>query len=165
MRCPDCSKMVSYGEPEAELQSEDVDDDGKVSATVRLVLPCGECGTELKDNEFEFEIETPHECIMENVKCGKCGLAMKDHSKNEGCVYEESEETGFDLNMEDPETTEDYRPKFNIVKGVQKAVPMRYQKHYFGVKVAGTITCHKCGEEVHFEEEMDEQSSSFNELT
>jgi hypothetical protein len=56
MRCPDCNKFVSYddsAEPELDLDVEDL----TVTGTVRIMLPCAECGTELKETTFDVEID------------------------------------------------------------------------------------------------------------
>lgn len=53
MRCPDCSKFVSYddsGDPEVDVT---IDEDGNISGTVRIILTCAECGTELKAADFD----------------------------------------------------------------------------------------------------------------
>jgi len=53
MRCPDCNKFVSLepGDPEVEV----IEINGQeVSATVRIVLACAECGTELKEYKDEL---------------------------------------------------------------------------------------------------------------
>ncbi len=172
MRCPDCSKMVSYGEPEMEVESEDVDSsDGCVTATVRMVLPCGECGTELKDNEFELSADVDHECDAEAILC-TCGHPLKEHkpsscthqlSEKEKCSckgYEAMEDDDFELELDEPESTEDYKPKANKYG---KPVPMRYQKHFFGVRLTGSVTCNRCGEKIPVEMEDECQASGFNE--
>ena len=146
MRCPNCNKMVSYGDPELEVQSEEVDNDGNVNISVRMALTCAECGTELKEHEFELEAQVKHECKPKE---------KKEEEKEEGV------EEGFDIEVDDPESNEDYRPKTDK-KG--KSVPMRYQKHFFGVQVTGHVTCKKCEEEVLFEISDDEQASGFDEL-
>lgn len=78
MRCPDCNKFVSYdesAEPEAMLEVEtDGTDEATVSGTVRVVLTCAECGTELKETSFDVDetVEVPeaHTChIAEVVGC------------------------------------------------------------------------------------------------
>ena len=56
MRCDQCNKFVSYDdgqEPEAELDL----DDGQVTGTVRVVLPCAECGQELKEGTFDVDVD------------------------------------------------------------------------------------------------------------
>lgn len=145
MRCPDCNKMVSYGDPEFEVLSEDVGEDGDVSSTVRMALTCADCGTELKDNEFELSAQVSHECLEEKLKERK----------------EEDQGEGFELELDDPELTEEYKPRTNK-QG--KPVPMRYQKHFFGVKLTGKIICNRCGEEISVEMEDECQTSGFNEL-
>jgi hypothetical protein len=66
-RCPDCNKFVSFeqADPEVELEVELAkEEDGKpaevnVTGTVRLVLNCGECSTEMAEANPDFEIEVP----------------------------------------------------------------------------------------------------------
>lgn len=64
MRCPDCNKFVPFeqNEPEVELDITDERDqevekgtEVQVTAQVRLVLACAECGTELKEANLEAE--------------------------------------------------------------------------------------------------------------
>lgn len=63
MRCPDCNKFVSYdaAEPERDELSvvQPTEEDPKAQATgsVRIVLNCAECGTELKDAEFDVKLD------------------------------------------------------------------------------------------------------------
>jgi hypothetical protein len=65
------------------------------------------------------------------------------------------------LDLDEPESTEDYSPKTNK-QG--KPVPMRYQKHFFGVQIGGRVTCQCCQEEISFEVQDNCQASGFNEL-
>ena len=68
MRCPDCQTFVSYDldyDPEdegLEVEVEVIEDSGEldvtVSGSVRRVLPCAECGTELKEASFDVQLET-----------------------------------------------------------------------------------------------------------
>lgn len=59
MRCPDCSKFVSFEEGEPEVESEELDaqEDGSYSVTVEAVFKdlCGECNTELREGRFTLE--------------------------------------------------------------------------------------------------------------
>lgn len=55
-RCPDCNKFVSYEEAEPEVEDVNVED-GIITATVRIVNTCGECGTELTEFTFDLEID------------------------------------------------------------------------------------------------------------
>jgi hypothetical protein len=187
--------MVSYGDLTVEIQSEEVDEEGRINISAHAVLPCGECGEELKENDFELEEEIEHECDPAKVKCHLCGHPHEDHPEGGKCqfpsievqkteicgtpatmapvdknpcpcpAFVETEEKGFEMELEEPEPMEDYRPKTTkSKKGVEKPVPMRYQKHYFGVQVSGTLTCNRCGKEITFEMKDDEQSSSFSDL-
>lgn len=72
MRCPDCNKFVAYDtEQEPEVGDEDVTgSDGlyTVTAEVRRVLSCAECGTELKDLSFSLsaEVAVDEPCTRED---------------------------------------------------------------------------------------------------
>lgn len=59
MRCPQCSRFVSYGEQDPEVTTSDIRPDNTVEVDVRVVLPCADCSTELKDYEdkVEFDLE------------------------------------------------------------------------------------------------------------
>jgi hypothetical protein len=54
MRCPDCNKFVSYGEPDPEILSSEVEDN-QLTVDVRVILDCSECGTELKETTLTIE--------------------------------------------------------------------------------------------------------------
>lgn len=56
-RCPDCNKFTSKNtEEEPEVtDGPDVDEDGNVTMTVKIVNQCAECSTELEESEFELE--------------------------------------------------------------------------------------------------------------
>lgn len=71
MRCPDCNKFVSYDDS-AEPEVNDLNfNDGTVTGNVRVVLNCGDCGTELKEAAFDFEtkVEVPadHRCYFPKI--------------------------------------------------------------------------------------------------
>ena len=54
MRCPDCNKFVSNEENEPEVESVEYNE-GSVTASVRIVNACADCGTELTEATFEME--------------------------------------------------------------------------------------------------------------
>ena len=62
MRCPDCAKFVSYDEPQVELDDEHVEGLA-YTASIRVTLPCADCGTELKEYTFEYDT------TLEKCKC------------------------------------------------------------------------------------------------
>ena len=56
MRCPDCNKFVSFDDSnEPEVNDVNVDDNGYVTAEVRFVLTCAECGAELKEGNYSLD--------------------------------------------------------------------------------------------------------------
>lgn len=69
-RCPDCNKFVPYEEQDPEVEVE-IDEEGTVTGTVRIVNACGECGTELR--EATFEVDAP-----------EYGLAAEELAKHTG---------------------------------------------------------------------------------
>lgn len=121
MRCPDCSKFVSYDDStEPEVENLEVDEDGSVTGSVRIVLCCSECGNELKEANFDLEVDA--------------GDFAEEH-KGEG--HELSVEAdGFELTTraqsQDPKTG--------------KAIPYRYQKSFYGASGSVTVSC-SCGGE------------------
>ena len=75
-RCPDCNKFVPL---ELEVEEEAVDVEAKsdigndgvqgtvISGTIRAILKCGECGTELAEASLDVEIE---DSITHNIAVG-----------------------------------------------------------------------------------------------
>lgn len=135
MRCPDCNKFVSYDEPEVEIQSEDIDDDGYVSAEIQVSLPCAECGTVLKEAYLEFN---------ENYTCPEC-----DNT-------EELELVNFDASATDRYEDTDRHGK--------KIKNPRYMKHYYGADLTIELKCPKCKHEWTESDLVEEQASGFEEV-
>lgn len=54
MRCPDCNKFVSYDDSQEPEVSLDVQGESIVG-DVRIVLPCADCGTDLKEYTFDID--------------------------------------------------------------------------------------------------------------
>jgi len=162
MRCPDCNKFVPNGDPEAEVQSgenfeaeiEETEraEDGKTiiertllikcEPEVRVMIPCGECGTELKDTTFNFEMEHSHECEK-----------LPKETPAEGIEIEGTIEA---------EATDDYKTKDRHGKAIKNP---RYQAHLYGAEVTATVTCPFCQEQIEFSESDSIESSSMDELT
>lgn len=151
MRCPDCSKMVSYGDPTVEISDEEVsiqkeegdrNFSGEVTCSARLVLPCGDCNTELKETTFEFAIPFEHTCPEGTV------------------ITEEDEGEEFSVSVEG-EGTDRYQSK-NPKTG--KPIPHRFQKHFFGVDIQADVTCPHCKEEFQVTGNEECQASSMDEL-
>jgi len=145
MRCPDCSKFVSFeqSDPEVEFDLQDqrtepaetdppTDQDVEVTVQARLVLACAECGTELK----EASLEDAHTVTITGHVGDGHGL--------------EVEETSSD-------TTDRYDGK--------PGTPSRYRRHYYGATVGYQVLC-ECSPEALAEGqfELEESASGFDEL-
>lgn len=147
MRCPDCNKFVSYDEgTDPEINSEDlqINEDGisgVVTGEVRVVLPCAECGTELKEWNGEFEMEFEHECDGKN-----------EIGEEEEKFEIEEVNASFSSRMEDKDR------KGRQIKN------HRYMKTYYGADITADIKCNKCGETITLEGHVEEQASGFDEL-
>lgn len=143
MRCPDCNKFVSFDaqEPEltleVELQYADKEPaEATVSGSVRCVLACGECGTELKDAEMEVEetVELVH---------------IPDA---------ESHEVSLDAESADPSDRVENKDRHGkLIKN------SRYMKTFYGADISVTVSC-TCGASADANFNCEEQASGFNEL-
>jgi hypothetical protein len=140
MRCPDCQKFVSYDEGEVEIESEEIDDDGLVRITVRVPLPCAECGQDLKEAAIEVEEQIEHDCEK---------------------YYEDPEGEIYTLDNVDAEFHSRRQTKDRHGKPIKS---YRYQKQFYGAEITGDVTCNRCGEEIAFSATAEEQASYFDEL-
>lgn len=149
MRCNDCNKFVPNGEPEATVESgEDFEvelSEGKlivkVSPEVRVVIPCGECGSELKDTTFNFEMETEHECDK-----------LPKEEPAEGIEIEGTIEV---------EPVDDYQTKDRHGKEIKNP---RYQTHLYGATVTATAKCPFCDSDIEMTESDSVAASGMDEL-
>lgn len=184
-RCPDCNKFVSYEDPpQTETYSEpEVSSSNCVEGAVRVVLLCGECGTELKDAEVEFSVTIDHKCEWEDVldkmnAAGKAKVdadgeytdAQREAAKAEANKpYEDDqfsvEDSSFDGDSRVQDTMLVRRGRGENRKLVRVRVPARYQKTFYGFTGTVTLACDRCGQTFDMEVSGDEQASSFNELT
>lgn len=151
MRCPDCNRMVSYGDPTVEVNDEDISSQkeegknefsGEVTCNVRLVLPCRECSTELKETNFEFTLPFEHKC--------KEGTEITDE--------DEGEDFSMEVEAEPTDRFQTTNPKTG------KPIPHRFQKHFYGTDVRADITCPHCREEFDVTGNEECQASSMDEL-
>ena len=59
MRCPSCEKFVAFDEGNVdEVEAEIDEDSGEIHISGRVVLPCAECGDELKELNVEEDVPT-----------------------------------------------------------------------------------------------------------
>src|SRR4051812_35969271 len=116
MRCPNCNKFVSYDvdtDPEIEVT---ISDDGTVTGTCRIVNGCAECGTELK--EANFDIEMP-------------AAGSEDHD----CLGH------LEVEVEDAYRIEETQTLDRNGKTIKNP---RYMKHLYGAGATFSVTCDKC---------------------
>lgn len=139
-RCPDCNKFVSL-EQRAEWDEEpEIDLTGEVSASVRFVLDCAECGTEIKETTLDMTVT--------------CDEAAK-HINNFGADDHE-----LSVTTEDPEPQDRYQ---NLDKG-GKSIPFRYQKHFYSATATLTVEC-TCGETWEIElDSAEEQAGALEDI-
>lgn len=135
-RCNDCNRFVSYGDIEAEIESELVDNNAVV-AEIRITLTCADCGSALKEAQLEFEQDINHECKGEESEYERYEILSSDATGNE-----RRQTTG---------------------KG-DKPVPYRYQKQFYGADVSFEVRCNWCGEDIPVAGVVEEQASAFEEM-
>lgn len=144
MRCPDCERFVSYGgDYEPEIESEDISD-GELTGSVRVVLDCAECSTELKELSMEYEAQIEH----------KCPDAEEAGDPADG-------EDKFEIHSTSTSFTERRQTKDRHGKPITNP---RYRRTYYGAEITTTINCTRCEEEFDVETTVEEMASSFEEL-
>lgn len=136
MRCPDCNKFVAYDtDVEPEQNSIEINN-GELTASVRRVLTCADCGGELKDYDFDLE------CTVE--KAGKDGDGEHE----------------WDIDCEAESTTET-QTKDRNGKPIRNS---RYMRTLYGVSISGSAKCEHCDLAVEFSASENAAASNFNEL-
>lgn len=150
-RCPDCNKFVSY-DTDTEPEIEDVqvfDESTEVQGSVRVVLCCAECGTELKESNQEFNETFEHTCEMEDV----LPEFLPEFNPKEDEQYE----------IEDSSATFHERYQDRNPKTGKPIKNPRYMKKYYGAEIVISIKCNKCGDTFDQEITTEEQASYFDE--
>jgi len=129
---------------------------------------CSSCEKFVPFEQGDPEIDSEQESsgtVTGNVRivlnCGECGQELKEANLEfEMPINHECEKVkeGEEPEYEEPEleasSTEDFRPPGR---------PARYQKHYYGAEITGTIKCKTCEEEITLDPvTVDEQSSAMD---
>lgn len=154
MRCPDCNKFVAYDEATVEFESAVVTEQC-LEVTARVVLPCAECGGELKDATIDCTVDFDHECK-------KDGKPDEDYDPESGKQFEIEDEQ-FEIEDEYPEATPTDRMEDKDRRGKQ-IKNYRYMKRFYGFEAQFELRCRKCGEKFTVDVSGEEQASGFNEL-
>ena len=158
MICPGCSKFPAFdasGEPELDLDVQfdkgNVAGKGEaavaavvVTGTARIVLTSECCGEECKETTFDVEIELvlpsprPCECVEFHVSSESAEITDRSQAT--------SRRTKKDGTV------------------VEKAIPYRYQKRFYGVHVEVEVTCACDKTKLEGQFEDDVQASSMDEI-
>jgi hypothetical protein len=163
MRCPDCAKFVSYGEPEVEVNDypEEADDD-QVTAEVTVSLVCNECGGVLKAAELSAEATVEHECDIGSVVKSLLSQNNGDASK---VGTDDVDRVVADRVFDVEEVTADPLERVQDTDAQGKKITnARYQKQFYGALVYWSLRCTACREEVKVDAEVEEQASDFEEV-
>lgn len=139
-RCPSCCTFVSL-ETEAQAQDVTVQDDGSVTAEIRLVRMCGSCGSEeLKETSLTLEgqLETEAECS------------------------EDEHLWALDDDGGEPEVTERSQTHDRNGKPIKNS---RYRRSYIGASLTVEGKCSHCGTTASVTLEDETTAGSFDELT
>lgn len=65
-RCESCAKFVGLELQDPEVDSLDIDAEGGITAQVRIVRNCADCGTEMKEATFDLELEVPEDIVADH---------------------------------------------------------------------------------------------------
>lgn len=150
MRCPDCNRFVSYddgNDPEPELDF----DNGEVTGTVRILLTCAECGTELK--EGTFEVSVPMEDELQAHLREKHPEMVSKGTLPDGSEVESFDYGYFEVSDNGSELT------------TRTTGSGRGMRTFYGHDTAFTVECTNCHEEWSDAVSEDMQASDMDELT
>lgn len=142
-QCPGCNKFASLETNDPEVQSVEIDSDGMIEGEVKIVRVSSCCNEEMKEANFEFQID-PSDEIAEHIE---------SHTEAG---------TAYDLSVEEDgiEQTERMSPGVDK-KG--KLIPFRFRKTFIGFSANFTVNC-SCGFSASVDYGDDLAASGFDEL-
>lgn len=144
-RCEDCGKLCGVEEEDPEVSGEEVDNEGNVTGEVHIQLVSTCCSSQLDgaeaDIEFEASVEVAHKFAPED-ECSKCYVTFTDHNddfwptepKIEPHEFE-WDGNGHNLSVSVEVESDDWN---------EGTGGYRFQKHFWGASVSGTVTCDDC---------------------
>lgn len=139
--CPGCQKFASLELGDAEVDSEEVQEDGAYTAEIRVVRTSACCGEEMKEARFTIEGDVAEE------------LADHIRAKHPDLAGAEDADLGLGITVE-AEPTEDVR---RVDRKGKPITNPRYMATLIGVSGTVVIGCGACGEtiaEVPYAESM-----------
>ena len=131
-RCQSCGHFAGLDEPELEVSSEDFDGE-TFSVAISASYPSSCCGDEVATAEYEATASIVFDHLADCI-------GVKEAVEKE--TVEE-----YEIELDEPTATDRFESK--DAKG--KAIPFRYQRHFYGVEISGTISCESCKVSVTFE--------------
>lgn len=140
MRCPECNKFATYAEPDEPEANLEVDDEGRVSGDVRVVLTSECCGAELKEALFDVADKLE---VMEAFKKHKADAKAKDDEAN----TPEDERDDHELELEE-----------EVESSTRTEGKGRRAKEFRGYHATLTIKC-SCGETIEDGAEISDDAS------
>lgn len=144
MRCDNCAKMVSYDtDVEPEVQDDPSFEGDTVSFSVRRVLTCQDCGSEMKETTLDFNLDM---------------TLSEDKPTSTPCEDGHEWELDGELSLE---PTTEMQTKDRHGKPIKSA---RYMKTMYGVEASGEAVCQHCGQKATFSGNESCQASGFDEL-
>jgi hypothetical protein len=136
---------------EPESPDAQVDDEGVVTGTVRIVRTCVDCGQELKEATLDFEIDVSGE--------------LRDHRDAQGddvCPsVKDGHEPSIELSSCDASAYEDVQKTDRKGKTITNP---RYQKTLFGAEVVAVVAC-SCGQTFEGADTVTVAASAMDELS
>jgi len=186
MRCPDCNKFVGFDEGQVDEIEAVIDENGVVCVSGRIVLPCAECGTELKELQVEEYHDVNDDFSTDVQDVVRANVPERHHPLLTDEWFQKK--LSVEYVMDDPDVSFTERQQTHTVRQTKKGpkeVPIknsRYAKSYKGVCVEGEVTRKvvfpefnndgsesaehaEIEETTNFKVEVEEQSSAFDELT
>ena len=121
-RCQSCGHFASLDDPELDSNCEEFDGE-TFSVSVSATYPSACCGDEVGTAEYE---------VSEAI----------EFSHKTDC--KDPDEATYNVSVDSCEATDRFQDKDRHGKPITSS---RYQRHYYGVEVAATITCNSCGAE------------------
>jgi hypothetical protein len=146
MRCPDCNKFVSFeqGEPEAELEASGA----SLTGTIRIVLTCQECSTELKESTFDVEQDLQDDAESAII-AALSGLTPSVTATDEERQAWDATEWDYEAEEESTEMTDRRetvsRKTLKSGKVVERPIKFQYQKQFYGYEAQVKVTVTAAG--------------------
>jgi len=147
MRCAECNKFVSFGEPEVEALDFGATDDGDgVTAEVEISLPCAECGQALRGGTLYAQADVDHTCdlaavVTHQLKTTPLGRLGTDD------VDRAVADRELEVDEVEAEPVEVERGK----------------KTFYGADVRWRVTCSACGEAFDVTDQFVDEAAAFEE--